>query len=70
MIFDCSLAGGAGSFVVVAVTGAEAAESFVSQHVDSFVVGDTEGFVAVGVGDSVAEGLCSLGLKVLGCILG
>ena len=51
-IFDCSLAGGAGSFV----TGAEAAESFVSQLVDHFVVGDTEGFVAVGIGDFVAEG--------------
>ena len=54
MIFDCSLARGTGSFAAVA--GAEAAESFVSQHVDCFVVGDTEGFVAVGIGDSVAEG--------------
>ena len=54
MIFDCSLAGGTGSFV--AVTGAEAAESFVSQQVDCFVIGDIDGFVAVGIVDSVAEG--------------
>ena len=32
------------------------AESFVSQHVDCFVIGDAEGFVAVGIGDSVAGG--------------
>ena len=29
---------------------------FFSQHVDCFVVGDTEGFVAVGIGDSAAGG--------------
>ena len=71
MIFNCSLAGGAGSFVVVAVTGAVAAESFVSQQVDCFVVGDTEGFVAVGVGDSVAQGFAWSGTGGLrGHILG
>ena len=45
MIFDCPLAGGTRSFVVVA--GAEAAESFVF-HV--------EGFVAMGIGSSAADG--------------
>ena len=50
----------------VAVTGAEAAESFVSQHVDCFVVGDTEGFVAVGIGDPVAEGSVQFGAKGFG----
>ena len=32
------------------------AESFVSQHVYCFVIGDAEGPVAVGIGNSVAEG--------------
>ena len=32
------------------------AGDFVSQHIDCFVIRDAEGFVAVGVGDSVAEG--------------
>ena len=41
MIFDCSVAGDA--------------ESFVSQHVDCFVIGDAEGSVAMGIGNSVAE---------------
>ena len=45
MNFACSLTGGTGSFVVVA--GAEVSESFVFQLV---------GFVAVGIGSSVAEG--------------
>ena len=68
MIFDCSLAEGAGSFVAVAVTGTEAAESFVSQHIDCFVVGDTEGFVAVGVGDSVTEGFVLSGAEGFGVL--
>ena len=42
MIFNCSAAGDA--------------ESFVSQHVDCFAIGNAEGSVAVGIGDSVAEG--------------
>ena len=42
MIFYCSVAG---DF-----------ESLVSQYVDCFMIGDAEGFVAVGIGDSVAEG--------------
>ena len=66
MIFDCSVAGGTGSFVVVAVTGAETTGSFVSQHVDCFVVGDTEGFVAVGIGYSVAEGFVQSGAEGFG----
>ena len=32
-----------------------AAGDFVSQHVDCFVIGDAEGSVAVGIGDSAAE---------------
>ena len=62
------MAGGAGNFVVVAVTGAEAeaAESFVSQHVDCFVFGDTEGFVAVGIEDSVAGGFVWSGAEGFG----
>ena len=64
MIFGCSLAGGTGSFVAVA--GAEAAESVISQHVDCFQVGDTEGFAAVDVGDSVAEGFAWSGAEGFG----
>ena len=64
MIFDCSLAGDAGSFVAVAMT--KAAESSVSQHVDCFVVGDTEGFVFVGIRNSVAEGVVCSGAKGVG----
>ena len=45
MIFDCLLAGDTGSLVVVART--EAAGSFVFQ---------LGGFVAVGIGGSMAEG--------------
>ena len=52
MIFYCSVGGDA--------------ESFVSKHVDCFVIGDVEGSVTVGIGNSVAEGFCSLELKVLG----
>ena len=66
MLFNCSLAGGTGSFVAVAVTGAEAAENFVFQHVDCFVVGDTEVFVAVGFGDSAAEGFVWSGAEGFG----
>ena len=55
MIFDCPLAGGAGSFVVVA--GAEAAENSVSQ---------LEGFVVWALEVLWLRVLCSLGLKVLG----
>ena len=55
MNFDCSLAGGTGSFVVVA--GAEAVESFVFQ---------LEGFVAGGIGSSVAEGFVQSGAEGFG----
>ena len=52
MIFDCSLAGGAGS----SVAGPETVESSDFQHVDLFVVRDAEGVVAVGIEDSAAGG--------------
>ena len=52
MIFDCSVAGDA--------------ESFVSQHVDCFVIGNAEGFMAVGIGDSVAEGFVQSGAEGFG----
>ena len=64
MIFDCSLAGDAGS--LVAVAGTKAAESSDFQHVDYFVVGYTEGFVAVGIGDSVAGGFVWSGVEGFG----
>ena len=52
MILDCCTAGDA--------------ESFVSQHVYCFVIGDAEGFVAVDVGDSVAEGFVWSGAEGFG----
>ena len=45
---------------------AEDAESFVSQHVDCSVVGGAEGYVAVGIGDSVAEGFVRSGAECFG----
>ena len=55
MNFDCSLAGGTGSFVVVA--GAEIAKSFVFQLV---------WFVAVGIRSSAAEGFVQSGAEGFG----
>ena len=55
MIFDCSLVGSAGS--LVAMARAEGAESFVLQ---------LEGFVAVGIGGSAAEGFVWSGAKGFG----
>ena len=46
-------------------------ESFVSQHVDCFVIGDAEGVVAVGIGGSAAEGFVWSGAEGFwGLILG
>ena len=39
------------------------AGDFVSQHIDCFVIRDAEGFVAVGIGDSVAEGFLQSGAE-------
>ena len=38
----------------------------VSQHADCFVIGDAEGFVAVGIGDSAAEGFVWSGAEGFG----
>ena len=62
--FYCSLAGGNGC--LVAVAGAEAAEKSEFQHVDCFVVGDTEGFVAVDIRDSPAGGFMWSGAEGFG----
>ena len=39
------------------------AGDFVSQYIDCFVIGDAEGFVAVGIGDSAAEGFVQSGAE-------
>ena len=42
------------------------AGDFASQHIHCFVIRDAEGFLAVGVGDSVADGLVQSGAEGFG----